>query len=41
MVLTYRIGGGMPASLVTPAIRDALLVQKVTVGLALHGDQGL
>ena len=40
MVLAYRIGSNMAASLVTQTIRDALITEKVTGGLALHSDQG-
>ena len=40
MVLTYRIGNDMTASLVTDTIRDALQKQKVTDGLALHSGHG-
>lgn len=40
MVLAYRIGSDMSASLVTQTIRDALNTEKVTDGLALHSDQG-
>ena len=40
MVLAYRIGNDMTASLVTDAIRDALQKEKVAGGLALHSDQG-
>ncbi len=40
MVLAYRIGGDMAASLVTQTIRDAMITEKVTDGLALHSDQG-
>ena len=40
MVLVYRIGSNMAASLVTQTIRDALIAEKVTGGLALHSDQG-
>lgn len=40
MVLAYRIGNDMTASLVTDTIRDALQKEKVAGGLALHSDQG-
>ncbi len=40
MVLAYRIGSDMSASLVTQTIRDALIAEKVTDGLTLHSDQG-
>ncbi len=40
MVLAYRIGDDMTASLVTDTVRDALQKEKVTDGLALHSDQG-
>ena len=40
MVLTYRIGNDMTASLVTDTIRDALQKQKVADGLALHSGHG-
>ena len=40
MVLAYRIGSDMSASLATQTIRDALITEKVTDGLALHSDQG-
>ena len=40
MVISYRIGNDMTASLVTDTIRDALQKEKVTDGLALHSDQG-
>ena len=40
MVLAYRIGDDMTASLVTDTIRDALQKEKVTDGLTLHSDQG-
>ena len=40
MVLAYRIGDVMTASLVTDTVRDALQKEKVTDGLALHSDQG-
>ena len=40
MVLAYRIGNDMSASLVTDTIRDAKQKEKVTDGLALHSDQG-
>jgi transposase InsO family protein len=40
MVISYRIGNDMTASLVTDTIRDALQKEKVTGGLALHSDQG-
>ena len=37
---SYRISSNMAASLVTQTIRDALITEKVTGGLALHSDQG-
>ena len=40
MVLAYRIGSNMAASLVTQTIRDALSTEKVTGGLSLHSEQG-
>lgn len=40
MVLAYRIGNAMNASLVTDTIGDALQTEKVTGGLNLHSDQG-
>ena len=40
MVIAYRIGSDMTASLVTDTIRDAKQKEKVTDGLALHSDQG-
>lgn len=40
MVLAYRIGNVMSASLVTLTIRDALITEKITDGLALTSDQG-
>lgn len=40
MVLAYRIGSDMTASLVTDTIREAKQKEKVTDGLALHSDQG-
>lgn len=44
MVLAYRIGNDMTASLVTDTIRDAVhsvqQKEKVADGLALHSDQG-
>ena len=40
MVLSYRIGGDMTASLVTDTIRDAMQKELVAGGLALHSDQG-
>ena len=40
VVLAWRPGGDMTASLVTDTIRDALKQEKVTDGLALHSDQG-
>ena len=40
MVLNYRTGTDMAASLVTDTIRDALKQEKATDGLALHSDQG-
>ena len=40
MVLAYRIGNDMSASLVTDTIREARQKEKVTDGLALHSDQG-
>ena len=40
MVIAYRIGSDMTASLVTDTIREAKQKEKVTDGLALHSDQG-
>jgi len=40
MVVDYRIGNDMTASLVTDTVRDALHKEKVAGGLALHSDQG-
>lgn len=40
VVIAYRIGDGMSATLVTDTIRDALMQEKVTDGLSLHSDQG-
>ena len=40
VVLAWRLGNDMTASLVTDTIRDALKQEKVTDGLALHSDQG-
>jgi hypothetical protein len=40
MVLSWRIGTDMTASLVTDIVRDALQLEKVADGLALHSDQG-
>lgn len=40
MVLPYRIGSDVSASLVTQTIPDALITEKVTDGLTLHSDQG-
>ena len=40
MVLAYRIGTNMTASLVTDTIRDAKQKEMVTNGLTLHSDQG-
>lgn len=40
MVLAWRIGGDMTTSLVTDTIRDAMHIEKVANGLALHSDQG-
>ena len=40
VVLAWRLGSDMTASLVTDTIRDALKQEKVTDGLALHSDQG-
>lgn len=40
MVLAYRIGSDMTASLVTDTIRDAWQKEKVADGLSLHSDQG-
>ena len=40
MVLAYRIGDDITASLVTDTVREALQKEKVTDGLALHSDQG-
>ncbi len=39
-VLAWRIGDDMTSSLVTDTVRDALIQEKVTNGLALHSDQG-
>lgn len=40
VVLSWRIGDDMTSALVTNTIRDALIQEKVTAGLALHSDQG-
>lgn len=40
MVIAYRIGSDMTASLVTDTVREAKQKEKVTDGLALHSDQG-
>ena len=40
MVLAYRIGNDMTASLATDTVGDALHKEKVAGGLALHSDQG-
>lgn len=40
MVLAYRIGNDMCASLVTNTIRDAMQKEMVAHGLTLHSDQG-
>lgn len=40
MVLSYRIGTDMTATLVTDTIKAAKQKEKVTDGLALHSDQG-
>lgn len=40
MVLGYRIGTDMTASLVTDTVRDVLQKEKVADGLVLHSDQG-
>jgi len=40
VVLAWKIGSDMSSSLVTDTIREALKQEKVTVGLALHSDQG-
>ena len=40
VILAWRLGNDMTASLVTGTIRDALQQEKVTGGLALHSDQG-
>lgn len=40
MVLSWRIGTEMTASLVTDTVQAALKQEKVTGGLALHSDQG-
>ena len=39
MVLAYRIGGDMTASLVTDTVRDACKKEKVADGRILHSDQ--
>ena len=39
-VLAWRIGDDMTSSLVADTVRDALIQEKVTNGLALHSDQG-
>ena len=40
VVLAWKIGSDMSSSLVTDTIREALRLEKVTDGLALHSDQG-
>lgn len=40
VVLSWRIGNDMTSALVTNTIRDAIIQEKVTGGLALHSDQG-
>jgi putative transposase len=40
MVLSYRVGNDMTASLVTDTVRDAIQKETATDGLALHSDQG-
>ena len=40
MVLAYRIGNDMTATLFTDTIREARQKEMVTDGLALHSDQG-
>ena len=40
MLLAYRIGGDMTASLVTDTVRDACKKEKVADGRILHSDQG-
>lgn len=40
MVLSYRIGNNMTASLVTDTIREAKQKEKAADGLTLHSDQG-
>ena len=40
MVISWRVGNDMTASLVTDTVRDALELEKVTDGLTLHSDQG-
>lgn len=40
MVLGFRIGTDMTASLVTDTVRDVLQKEKVADGLVLHSDQG-
>ena len=40
VVLAYRIGSDMTASLATDTIRDALQKEMAAGGLALHSDQG-
>lgn len=40
VVLGWKIGTDMSASLVSDTIRDVFRREKVTVGLALHSDQG-
>ena len=40
MLLAYRIGSDMTATLVTDTIREARQKEMVTDGLALHSDQG-
>ena len=40
VVLAWKIGTAMSASLVTDTIREAMEREKVTDGLSLHSDQG-
>lgn len=40
MVLSWRVGDDMTASLVTDTVRDAVTKEMVTAGLSLHSDQG-
>lgn len=40
VVLSYKVGTDMTASLVTDTVRAALKTEKVADGLALHSDQG-